>query len=422
MPRSTKYPKNSLCSSVTSAPNLAPQQRCLRVQPFLQRRVDRRPCKADDLCQMRDLLRLAPAGKRRGTCPSPSSARARRPDAARRAGAACRRYSSAPSRRSSISLTSKPSSPRTASFVSARRVCASGEPSASALCGGTAAGMTITRSSPSAARHCAAASLCPFVRRVERPAVDPNVRHPTVLCLTMFCCRFYTRTLYQGPMPSAAVRDEGALQMRPAPCGYSSACVLRPHFLFSSRKGNGVARQRKRGLCETESTSRSAIASEEASSIPFPAGAAKTPYLQPSSSFPNCDRFTGSQFGHLNFTTPHAILMMAGRRLLSDTVKTETFLRRKSRARLWSMESQRTVRKVLWSSLSFLRGATRFFFFLRIEKEKNGVTKFPQLFSCCCFLLSMAALTAASWKYSFCFCFRSRSCSFRRVFDTLTGL
>ena len=31
------------------------------------------------------------------------------------------------------------------------------------------------------------------------------------------------------------------------------------------------------------------------------AGAAKTPYPQPSSSFPNCDRFTGSQFGHLEF-------------------------------------------------------------------------------------------------------------------------
>ena len=31
------------------------------------------------------------------------------------------------------------------------------------------------------------------------------------------------------------------------------------------------------------------------------AGAAKAPYPQPSSSFPNCDRFTGSQFGHLEF-------------------------------------------------------------------------------------------------------------------------
>ena len=31
------------------------------------------------------------------------------------------------------------------------------------------------------------------------------------------------------------------------------------------------------------------------------AGAAKNPYPQPSSSFPNCDRFTGSQLGHLEF-------------------------------------------------------------------------------------------------------------------------
>ena len=41
------------------------------------------------------------------------------------------------------------------------------------------------------------------------------------------------------------------------------------------------------------------------------AGAAKTPYPQPSSSFPNCDRFTGSQFGIWNFTTPHAIFTLS---------------------------------------------------------------------------------------------------------------
>ena len=63
--------------------------------------------------------------------------------------------------------------------------------------------------------------------------------------------------------------------MRPAPCGYSSACVLRPHFLFSFRKGNGVARQRKRGPRKTGSANRAAIASEEASSIPFPPGRRK---------------------------------------------------------------------------------------------------------------------------------------------------
>ena len=99
--------------------------------------------------------------------------------------------------------------------------------------------------------------------------------------------------------------------MRPAPCGYSSACVLRPHFLFSFRKGNGVARQRKRGPRKTGSASRAAIASEEASSIPFPAGRRKLHIrwlLLPS------QIVTVSLDHNLaiwNFTTPHAILMMA---------------------------------------------------------------------------------------------------------------
>ena len=209
--------------------------------------------------------------------------------------------------------------------------------------------------------------------------------------------------------------------MRPAPCGYSSACVLRPHFLFSFRKENGVARQRKRGPRKTGGASRAAIASEEASSIPFPPGRRK---LHIRSLLPS-QIVTVSLVHNLaiwNFTTPHAILMMAGRRLLSDTVKTETFLRRKSRARLWSMESPENRPKGSLVASFFSSRCDTVLFFLRIEKEKNGVAKFPQLFSCCCFLLSMAALTAASWKYSFCFCFRSRSCSFRRVFDTLTGL
>ena len=209
--------------------------------------------------------------------------------------------------------------------------------------------------------------------------------------------------------------------MRPAPCGYSSACVLRPHFLFSFRKGNGVARQRKRGPRKTGSASRAAIASEEASSIPFPPGRRK---LHIRSLLPS--QIVTVSLGHnlaiWNFTTPPAILMRAGRRLLSDTVKTETLLRRKSRARLWSMESPEKHSKGSLVVSFFSSRCDTVLFFLRIEKEKNGVAKFPQPFSCCCFLLSMAALTAASWKYSFCFCFRSRSCSFRRVFDTLTGL
>ena len=55
----------------------------------------------------------------------------------------------------------------------------------------------------------------------------------------------------------------------------SSARVLRPHFLFSFRKGNGVARQRKRRPRKTGTANRAAIASEEASSIPFPPGRRK---------------------------------------------------------------------------------------------------------------------------------------------------
>ena len=164
--------------------------------------------------------------------------------------------------------------------------------------------------------------------------------------------------------------------MRPAPCGYSSACVLRPYFLFSFRKGNGVARQRKRGPRKTGSASRAAIASEEASSIPFPPGRRKLhirSLLLPS-------QIVTVSLGHnlaiWNFTTPHAILMMAGRRLLSDTVKTETFLRRKSRARLWSMESPENHPKGSLVVSFFSSRCDTVLFFLRIEKEKNGVAKF----------------------------------------------
>ena len=129
--------------------------------------------------------------------------------------------------------------------------------------------------------------------------------------------------------------------MRPAPCGYSSACVLRPHFLFSLRKGNGVARQRKRGPRKTGSASRAAIASEEASSIPFPPGRRKLhirSLLLPS-------QIVTVSLGHnlaiWNFTTPHAILMMAVISLPANTAKSKTSMRRKSRARLWSIEGVR---------------------------------------------------------------------------------
>ena len=48
-------------------------------------------------------------------------------------------------------------------------------------------------------------------------------------------------------------------------------------------------------------------------------GAAKAPHPQPPSSFPNCDRSLGHNLVLEGFAAPHAILMMAVRRLLADT-------------------------------------------------------------------------------------------------------
>ena len=178
-------------------------------------------------------------------------------------------------------------------------------------------------------------------------------------------------------MPSAAVRDEGALQMRPAPRGYSSARAFAPPSSFSPSEKETVSPAKgKEGRAKPEAHPRAAIASEEASSIPFPPGRRKLhirSLLLPS-------QIVTVSLGHnlaiWNFTTPHAILMMAGKRLLSDTVKTETFLRRKSRARLWSMESPEKHSKVSLVVSFFSSRCDTVLFFLRREKEKNGVAKF----------------------------------------------
>ena len=228
--------------------------------------------------------------------------------------------------------------------------------------------------------------------------------------------------MFQGIRSSGSLSAEAVSNIKEYGRPLAALFSLRPHSFLLRKKRMGAPGEEKKENSETGSANRAAIASEEASSIPFPPGRRKLhirSLLLPS-------QIVTVSLGHnlaiWNFTTPHAILMMAGRRLLSDTVKTETFLRRKSRARLWSMESPEKHSKVSLVASFFSSRCDTVLFFLRIEKEKNGVAKFPQPFSCCCFLLSMAALTAASWKYSFCFCFRSRSCSFRRVLDTFTGL
>ena len=112
--------------------------------------------------------------------------------------------------------------------------------------------------------------------------------------------------------------------------------------------------------------------SEEGCSIPFPPGRRKLhirSLLLPS-------QIVTVSLGHnlaiWNFTTPHAILMMAGRRLLSDTVKTETFLRRKSRARLWSIERVRGNHPKGFPGLFFLLPGVFF-----LEKQKENAVRFP---------------------------------------------
>ena len=61
------------------------------------------------------------------------------------------------------------------------------------------------------------------------------------------------------------------------------------------------------------------------------AGAAKAPYPQPSSSFPNCDRFTGSQFGHLEFYNAARDLDDGGQEHLTNPVCRGRTIRKRAR-------------------------------------------------------------------------------------------
>ena len=74
---------------------------------------------------------------------------------------------------------------------------------------------------------------------------------------------------------------------------FSFSCRERKERFQSSKKRKRAVQNRNCKPCRHR-VRRSLLHSVSA-------GAAKTPYPQPSSSFPNCDRFTGSQFGHLEF-------------------------------------------------------------------------------------------------------------------------
>ena len=79
-----------------------------------------------------------------------------------------------------------------------------------------------------------------------------------------------------------------------------------------------TAKKRKRTL-KTGSASRAAFASEEASSIPFPPGRRKL-HIRSLLPFQIVTVSLGHNLAIWNFTTPHAILMMADRRNFVDTV------------------------------------------------------------------------------------------------------
>ena len=154
-----------------------------------------------------------------------------------------------------------------------------------------------------------------------------------------------------------------------------------PFFSFSARKKRTVSNcQEKKEDAQNRKCipCRHRVRRSQLHSVS--AGAAKTPYPQPSSSFPNCDRFTGSQFGHLEFYNAARDLDDGGRSTSCEYGKTRTSIRRKSRARLWPIEG-------VWGNhsegsptfLFFSSPGAAILFFLYKEKEKNGgAKKLPQ--------------------------------------------
>ena len=145
-------------------------------------------------------------------------------------------------------------------------------------------------------------------------------------------------------------------------------------FLSESRPLRWVAfrliLERKR-TSKTGSANRAAIASEEASSIPFPPGRRKLhirSLLLPS-------QIVTVSLGHnlaiWNFTTPHAILMMAVISLPANTAKSKTSMRRKSRARLWSIEGVRGNHPKGFPGRLFLFLAARHGSFLSPNRERK---------------------------------------------------
>ena len=112
-----------------------------------------------------------------------------------------------------------------------------------------------------------------------------------------------------------------------------------PFFSFSARKKRTVSNcQEKKEDAQNRKCipCRHRVRRSQLHSVS--AGAAKTPYPLAPSSFPNCDRFTGSQFAHLEFYNAARDLDDGGRSTSCEYGKARTSIRRKSRARLWPIE------------------------------------------------------------------------------------
>ena len=109
--------------------------------------------------------------------------------------------------------------------------------------------------------------------------------------------------MFQGIRSSGSLSAEAVSNIKEYGRPLAALFSLRPHSFLSlpERKERfQSSKKRKRAVQNRKCKPyRHRVRRSQLHSVS--AGAAKTPYPQPSSSFPNCDRFTGSQFGHLEF-------------------------------------------------------------------------------------------------------------------------
>ena len=107
--------------------------------------------------------------------------------------------------------------------------------------------------------------------------------------------------MFQGIRSSGSLSAEAVSNIKEYGRPLAALFSLRPHSFLLRKKRMGAPGEEKKENIQNRNCKpcRHRVRRSQLHSVS--AGAAKTPYPQPSSSFPNCDRFTGSQFGHLEF-------------------------------------------------------------------------------------------------------------------------